>query len=306
MTPHQSPDWYDRMYNNRALVPDFANYLQQWTRDSQAVRDCQPCLTDISYGSGPSETLDIFTAAKPGQNTPSQAPQNHRPNGANSLSSPVLVFLHGGYWRALDKSDHSFVAPSLTEQGITVVVPNYALCPAVTIPEIVMQMVKALAWVWRHIDTWGGDASRIHVAGHSAGGHLAAMMLACDWRAYGPDLPPDLVKSALSVSGLYELDSMRRSPLLQEALRLDEEQVLKASPAWLPAPKRGALHSVVGGLESEAFLAHNQLIQKSWGTQRVPTAQVLPGLHHFSMMNAFATPGHALNQQVLALCQAHS
>ena len=303
MTPHQSPDWYDRMYNNRALVPDFANYLQQWTRDSQAVRDCQPCLTDISYGSGPSETLDLFTAAKPAHSTSGQSPQNHRPSAANSLSSPVLVFLHGGYWRALDKSDHSFVAPSLTEQGITVVVPNYALCPAVTIPEIVMQMVKALAWVWRHIDTWGGDASRIHVAGHSAGGHLAAMMLACDWPAYAPDLPPDLVKSALSVSGLYELDSMRRSPLLQEALRLNEEQVLKASPAWLPAPKRGALHSVVGGLESEAFLAHNQLIQKSWGAERVPTAQVLPSLHHFSMMNAFATPGHALNQQVLALCQ---
>jgi arylformamidase len=216
------------------------------------------------------------------------------------------VFLHGGYWRALDKSDHSFVAPSLTEQGVTVVVPNYALCPAVTIPEIVMQMVKALAWVWRHIDTWGGDVSRIHVAWHSAGGHLAAMMLACDWRAYAPDLPPDLVKSALSVSGLYELDSLRRSPMLQEALRLDEQQVLMASPAWLPAPKRGVLHSVVGGLESEAFLAHNQLIQNAWGRERVPTAQVLPGLHHFSMMKAFATPGHALNQQVLVLCQAHS
>jgi arylformamidase len=214
-----------------------------------------------------------------------------------------LVFFHGGYWRALDKSDHSFVAPSLTQQGVTVVVPNYALCPAVTIPEIVMQMVKALAWVWRHIDTWGGDASRIHVAGHSAGGHLAAMMLACDWRAYAPDLPPTLVKSALSVSGLYELDSLRRSPMLQEALRLDEEQVLKASPAWLPAPKRGVLHSVVGGLESEAFLAHNQLIQNAWGRERVPTAQVLPGLHHFSMMKAFATPGHPLNQQLLALCQ---
>jgi arylformamidase len=297
MTTHHSPDWYDRMYNNRALVPDFANHLQQWTRDSQAVRDSQPCLTDLRYGSGPSENLDIFTAA----NSAHGAPVHPRQRTA----TPVLVFLHGGYWRALDKSDHSFVAPSLTQQGITVVVPNYALCPAVTIPEIVMQMVKALAWVWRHIDTWGGDASRIHVAGHSAGGHLAAMMLACDWRAYAPDLPPDLVKSVLSVSGLYELDSLRRSPMLQEALRLDDEQVFKASPAWLPAPKRGVLHAVVGGMESEAFLAHNQLIQNAWGKQRVPTAQVLPGLHHFSMMKAFATPGHALNQQLLALCQTH-
>jgi arylformamidase len=295
MTPHHSPDWFDRMYNNRALVPDFANHLQQWTRDSQAVRDSQPCLTDLRYGSGPSENLDIFTAA----NSAHGAPVHPRLRAA----TPVLVFLHGGYWRALDKSDHSFVAPSLTQQGITVVVPNYALCPAVTIPEIVMQMVKALAWVWRHIDTWGGDANRIHVAGHSAGGHLAAMMLACDWRAYAPDLPPDLVKSVLSVSGLYELDSLRRSPMLQEALRLDDEQVFKASPAWLPAPKRGVLHTVVGGMESEAFLAHNQLIQNAWGKQRVPTAQVLPSLHHFSMMKAFATPGHALNQQLLALCQ---
>jgi arylformamidase len=131
------------------------------------------------------------------------------------------------------------------------------------------------------------------------------MMLACDWRAYAPDLPPDLVKSVLSVSGLYELDSLRRSPMLQEALRLDDEQVFKASPAWLPAPERGVLHAVVGGMESEAFLAHNQLIQNAWGKQRVPTAQVLPGLHHFSMMKAFATPGHALNQQLLALCQTH-
>ena len=303
MTPHHSPDWYDRMYNNRALVPDFANYLQQWTRDSEAVRQTHACLTDLRYGNGPNENLDIFTTAKHLASAPRQVLQSELQS--NLTSSPVLVFLHGGYWRALDKSDHSFVAPSLTEQGLTVVVPNYALCPAVTIPQIVMQMVKALAWVWRHIGTWGGDATRIHVAGHSAGGHLAAMMMACDWRAYAPDLPPDLVKSALAVSGLYELESMRRSPLLQEALRLDEEQVRQASPAWLPAPQRGALHSVVGGLESEAFLAHNQLIQDAWGPKRVPTAQVLPGLHHFSIMNAFATRGHALNQQVLALCQAH-
>lgn len=283
-TSHHSAEWHDQVYNNRALVPDFATYLQQWAADSTVVRDTEPCLTDISYGTGPSENLDIFTTAKP--------------------KAPVLVFLHGGYWRALDKSDHSFVAPSLTHQGVCVVVPNYALCPAVTIPQIVMQMVKALAWVWRHIDTWGGDPSRIHVAGHSAGGHLAAMMLACEWQRHAPDLPPDLVKSALSVSGLYELASLRRSPLLQEALRLDDKQVLQASPAWMPAPKQGVLHSVVGGLESEAFLAHNQLIQQAWGPKRVPVAQVLPGLHHFSMMNAFATSGHALNRQMLKLCQA--
>ena len=303
MTPIHSSDWYDRMYNNRALVPDFANYLQQWTRDSESVRQTHACLTDLSYGTGPNENLDIFTAIEHVKRAPNHSKQSEFPSNWHPEKSPVLVFLHGGYWRALDKSDHSFVAPPYTEQGITVVVPNYALCPAVTIPEIVMQMVKALAWVWRHIDTWGGDPDRIHVAGHSAGGHLAAMMMACDWRAYASDLPTDLVKSALSLSGLYELQSLQHSPMLQEALRLDEAQVLKASPAWLPPPRHGVLHSVVGGLESEAFLAHNQLIQTAWGHLRVPVSEVLPGLHHFSMMNAFATPGHGLNKRVLKLCQ---
>ena len=296
-TDHHAPDWHDRMYNNRALVPDFATYLQQWSADSQVVRQTHACLTDISYGGGPSETLDIFTPDSLPVTRPDTSPKD-------ASLAPVLVFLHGGYWRALDKSDHSFVAPSLISQGVCVVVPNYALCPAVTIPDIVMQMVKALAWVWRHIATWGGDPRRIHVAGHSAGGHLAAMLMACDWRACAPDLPADLVKSGLSVSGLYELDSIRRSPLLQASLRLDDEQVRRASPAWMPAPAHGVLHSVVGGLESEAFLAHNQLIQTAWGVERVPVAEVLPGLHHFSMMNAFATPGHALNRRVLQLCQA--
>jgi arylformamidase len=279
----RSPEWFDRVYNNRALVPDFATYLERWTADSQAVRQSQPCLTDLRYGSGPSENLDIFTTAQ--------------------AKAPVLVFLHGGYWRALDKSDHSFVAPALTEQGVCVVVPNYALCPAVTIPQIVMQMVKALAWVWRHIDTWGGDPSRIHVAGHSAGGHLTAMLMGCDWRAYEPDLPPDLVKTSLSVSGLYELDSVRQSPLLQQDLRLDDKQVVACSPAWMVPPMTGQLFSVVGGLESEAFLSHNQLIQNAWGRQCVPVAQVVPGLHHFSMMDAFAQRGHPLNDLVLEVCQ---
>lgn len=279
----RSPEWFDRVYNNRALVPDFATYLERWTADSQAVRQSQPCLTDLRYGSGPSENLDIFTTAQ--------------------AKAPVLVFLHGGYWRALDKSDHSFVAPALTEQGVCVVVPNYALCPAVTIPQIVMQMVKALAWVWRHIDTWGGDPTRIHVAGHSAGGHLTAMLMGCDWRAYEPDLPPDLVKTSLSVSGLYELDSVRQSPLLQQDLRLDDKQVVACSPAWMVPPMTGQLFSVVGGLESEAFLSHNQLIQNAWGRQCVPVAQVVPGLHHFSMMDAFAQRGHPLNDLVLEVCQ---
>ena len=279
-----SPEWFDRMYNNRALVPDFAEHLQRWADESKHAREHSNGLFDLSYGEGLNETLDIFTTS--------------------SAKAPVLVFLHGGYWRALDKSDHSFIAPALTKEGVCVVVPNYALCPAVSIKDIVMQMVKALTWVWRYISHWGGDPGRIHVAGHSAGGHLAAMMMACEWSRYAKDLPPDLVKSALAISGLFELESVRRSPMLQADLRLDDAQAVQCSPAWMPAPLHGALLSVVGALESEEFLRHNALIRQSWGEQRVPLYQELPDLHHFSILSALSQSDHRLHQMALDMCFA--
>lgn len=279
MHMRQTPEWYDRMYNNRAWVPDFANHLQHWTEQSKTARHQLRGLTDISYGDGPNENLDIFPA--------------------NLAHAPVMVFLHGGYWRALDKSDQSFIAPSFTREGVCVVVPNYALCPMVTIPDIVMQMVKALTWVWRYISEWGGDPSRIHVVGHSAGGHLAAMMMACQWQRYADDLPADLVKSGLSVSGLFELESVMRSPMLQSDLRLDEAQVLRCSPAWMPTPAQGSFWSVVGALESDEFIRQHMLIQQAWGKACVPVCEALPGLHHFNVLSALAESGSYLNRLAL-------
>ena len=183
------------------------------------------------------------------------------------------------------------------------VLPNYALCPAVTIPEITLQMVKALAWTWRHIAQYGGDPSRITVAGHSAGGHLAAMLLACDWKAVAPDLPADLVKNALSISGLYELEPLMHTPFLQESLRLTPQDALRASPAYLPCPAKGQLYSVAGADESEEFLRQNALIEKAWGAKTVPVCEALPGLNHFSIVEAFAQPGHRLNGLGLQLLQ---
>jgi arylformamidase len=284
------PAWLDRMYNNRALVPDHPAYFARWAEDSQAVRKRLPCQVDVPYGNHAGDMLDVFPAGNFGT-------QGARPG----KGAPVLVFIHGGYWRALDKSDHSFIVPAFTEAGACVVVPNYALCPAVTIPDITLQMVKALAWTWRHIARYGGDPSRITVAGHSAGGHLAAMLLLCDWKAYANDLPADLVKNALSISGLYDLEPMRHAPFVKDALKLTPEQVAKASPALLPAPRRGTLYSVAGADESAEFLRQNLLIQQAWGEGVVPVCESHLRRNHFSALDALADTGHRLHSLALDL-----
>lgn len=283
MEEHDGP-WHDRMYNNRALVPQFAQHLQGWSETSQRARSTLRCELDVAYGDDVSERLDVF----PAQGT----------------KVPVLVFLHGGYWRALDKRDHSFVAPTFVENGVCVVVPNYALCPAVTVPHITLQMARAVAWTWHNIARFGGDPSRITVAGHSAGGQLAAMMLACLWRQLDQALPQQVVRSALAISALHDLGPIMRTPFLQGDLQLTPEQVAMASPARLPSPAAGTLYSVCGGDESAEYLRQNALIRQAWGSTRVPVCETLPGLNHFSVLETLAQPGHRLHALALELLRA--
>jgi arylformamidase len=278
------PQWLDRMYNNRLLVPSHATHFARWAQDSEIARQALPCRLDLAYGSQPGETLDVFPASA------SRAGDK----------APVLVFIHGGYWRSLDKADHSFIAPPFTQAGACVVVLNYALCPADSIPDIARQMVAALAWTWRHVADFGGDPERITVAGHSAGGHLAAMLLAHDRAAHAPDLPPDVVFNALSISGLYDLEPIRLTPFLKD-LNLTPEQVRQASPVLLPCPLQGTLYSVAGGDESEEFLRQNRLIRQAWGLETVPVCESLPGLNHFSILEALIEPSHRLHQLALEL-----
>lgn len=277
------PAWLEQQYNNRARVPDYASHLQKWATASAHTRENAQCVLDLPYGDGPSETLDIF---------PTQVP-----------NAPVLVYLHGGYWRALDKSDHSFVAPAFTAAGAMVVVPNYALAPAVSVEDITLQMARALEWTWRHAAEHGGDASRITVVGHSAGGHLAAMMLSCRWKQLADDLPAQLVQGALSLSGLYDLEPIRHTPFLQADLRLTPASVKRLSPAFFPRPK-GKLVTLVGALESEEFLRQNQLIRDVWGPTAVPVCEAVPGADHFTILRELVDPGsrvHALGRQLLGL-----
>lgn len=274
------------MYNNGARVPAFPRYVQSWIERSEQARQGAGCVLDLPYGTGQRERLDIFPAA--------------------NANAPVLVFIHGGYWRSMSKAESSFVGAALARTGACVVVPEYALCPGtpghpVTIPQIVVQMVHGLSWTWRNIARYGGDPSRITVAGHSAGGHLTAMLMACDWKAFDPSLPANLLRNGLSISGLHELESIRRTPYLQASLHLSATDALRASPARLPAPRAGVLHAVVGADESPEFLRQNQLIQSAWGNGKVPVCEALDGLNHFSVLDALVEPGTRLNNLVRGL-----
>lgn len=271
-----SPAWYDEQYNNRARVPECVLFMQRWAQWSEQTRSEGRARLDLRYGPGLKETLDVF-----------ESPRSR---------APIVVFIHGGYWRSLDKSDHSFVAPAIQQAGALPVIVNYDLAPSVGVREICLQMVRALEWVWRHGAEMGGDPQRIHVVGHSAGGHLAAMMMCAQWGRHAADLPADLVKSAMSISGVHELDSVRHAAFVQADLKLSAQEAVQCSPAWMPAPSHGHIYCVAGGIESPEFLRHNALLRQHWGPQRVPVVEDLAGEHHFSIVDQFRQPNSRVVQ----------
>jgi arylformamidase len=277
----QDAQWLDTQYNNRARIPEHPQIFARWAAASQHAREHATVHPDLPYGEGPNETLDVFPSAAAG--------------------APVLVFIHGGWWRSLDKSDHSFLAPPFVVRGAMVVVPNYALCPAVSIEEIALQMVRALAWTYRNAARYGGDPGRIVVAGHSAGAHLAAMLLCCRWSGVSPDLPQRLVHSALAISGVFDLDPIRRTPFLQVDLHLSPPAVRRLSPLRFPPPA-GRLFAVVGGDESDEFLRQNRLLREAWGRRSVPVCERVAGANHLTVLDTLADPGarlHALACRLL-------
>jgi arylformamidase len=268
------PAWLDLQYNNRARIVEHPQIFERWAARSAQARSELSCRQDVRYGDGPGETLDIFPTT--------------------TQDAPVLVFIHGGWWRALDKADFSFVAPLFVRGGAMVVLPNYALCPAVTVEHITLQMVRALAWVWRHAALYGGNPRRIVLVGHSAGGHLATMLLSCAWRDWAGDLPANLVRSALSVSGVYDLAPVQQTPFLQADLRLTAQSARRLSPALFPAPRSRRLVACAGALESEEFLRQNQRIRDAWGAATVRVCETVPGRNHLDVVDGLAESGSRL------------
>ncbi|MEK8029537.1 alpha/beta hydrolase [Ideonella sp. DXS29W] len=271
--------WLDAQYNNRARVPEHAAIFDRWREASRLTREQSRCELDVAYGEGADERADVFFAPAP--------------------HAPLLIFIHGGYWRALDKSDQSFIAPSFVADGAAVMVPNYSLCPAVTIEQIAMQMARAVAWAWRHAAELGIDPSRIALAGHSAGAQLAAMLLCCRWKDVDPQMPILPLHGALGISGVYDLEPLRLAPFLAD-LALTPTSVKRLSPAFFPRPKR-PLYAVVGGGESEEFIRQNQLIRDQWGPTAVPVCETLAAHHHFDVLYNLADPAGRLHDLALRL-----
>ncbi len=270
----------DRQYSARGTVPDVLPIMAEYRARTQAVQARVACRRDIAYGPSEPERLDVYPAAAP-------AP------------APVFVFIHGGYWRALDAADSGFMAEAMTQAGICVVVLNYTLAPAASLDEIVRQCRAALVWVHTNIAGHGGDPARIHVGGSSAGAHLAAMLAAPETAAK-TGLPVDVVKGMTLLSGLYDLTHLPRTHI-NEWMRLDGPAAERNSPLWrLPRPGTRIVGSYAPS-ETDEFKRQSEVYLAACHAAGCPVVVVaVPGTNHFDIVFALEQPESALSQAVRA------
>lgn len=264
----------DRQLNLRARWPEHPQFFERWARDSAAVRAQLGARLDLAYGDTPAETLDLFPAG----------------TGA----APLLAFIHGGYWQGLDKSDFSYLAPAYVDAGIAFASLNYALAPMATVGAMVAQVRGALVWLHRNAADLGIDAGRIVVAGHSAGGHLAAMALSTDWRALDPELPRELLAGGCAISGVYDLEPIRLS-YHNKVLGIAPEEVVPWSPLHCVPQHAAPLLLAVGSEETDEFLRQQAEFAAAWKASGLRVAEVdMTGLHHFTAVDALGERGHDL------------
>ncbi len=280
MAAAMTPEDVERGYNNRAAVPEHPEWLARWTALSDAAIETLRPARDVRYGTALNETLDLYVP--------------------RSAARGTLLFIHGGYWRALDKSDHGFVAPPFVDAGFAVAVINYDLCPAVSVATIVDQSRNALQWLVREGPSRGAPAP-IVIAGHSAGGHLTAMMYATDWRARGLASTP--FAGGVSLSGVHDL-----TPLVQFShnvdLRLDEAEARRLSPINCRPLAEAPLVTAVGGDETSEFVRQTRLLWDAWPQRRPAGAQApmeIPARHHYSVVLDYTDADSALTRATLAL-----
>jgi arylformamidase len=271
--------WLDQQYNPRINVSDVPSIFADWQKRSEVARNRTASKTlDLRYGKLPGEQLDVFLCSN-----------------AKSISkkAPTLVFIHGGYWRAMDKSDFSFIAEPYLANGVNVVLTNYDLCPQVSLETICRQQSRAFGWLYKNSALLGLAPNRIFVSGHSAGGHLAAMMSVVHWPSVALELPNHLIQGAISLSGLFDLRPLVVTPFLANDLRLTEDQAIQMSPALMKSEFNAPLLVAVGQKESNEFHRQSELLIAAWPSRCLPLLEVSEA-NHFVICDEFANSSSPL------------
>jgi len=256
---------YEVEYNNRARVPENPALMAGWARDAAAYRE-QHAPRAMCYGPGVRHTIDFFSGDGQG---------------------PIVVFIHGGYWQALDGSSSSHCAKGLNAHGVDVAVPTYDLCPQVSVDTIIEQMRNAA----RELARLG---RQLVISGHSAGGHLAACLLATDWQSLDASLPKELVIAAYTISGLFDLVPLVDTSI-NRALQLDPVTAKAASPLFWKPPTHGSLDAVVGGEESAEYFRQSRTMTETWGAAGMRTRYgTIEGANHFTAIAPLADPASSM------------
>lgn len=277
-----SADELEYQFNPRRTVPDFEAHQSAGAQRSAEVRARLKGHLDLAYGATALQKVDLFPAAPRGKG-----------------ASPVHLFFHGGYWRAQDKANFAFVAEHLVERGICAVIANYDLCPAVTLDEVVAAARRAIAWTWRHAAGYGADPERLTISGSSAGAHLQAMALAHDWAAEG--LPPDIVKGAVPISGIYDPEPAMHTTVNAE-IGLTAAIARRNNALALAPRMRCPVALFVGEDEPPEWRRQTELYAAHLRRHGLePEVTLVPGAHHFSILDHYQDPASAILRAIFAM-----
>ena len=272
----------DIEYNNRGRFPDTADCKAAQVVGSDEAKAEYECRLDVKFGEGETDLLDIYIAEGDGPR-------------------PIHVFFHGGYWKSNTKNDFGFVAKPFVPHGLTTIVVEYPLIPSVRMGTLIDRCCASMEWVWRNADSFGGDKNNITISGHSAGGHITAMMMQTDWPSYGDGLPKDLVKGGCSISGVSDLDPVRLS-FQNDELQFSPEEAAEFSTLFMDPKHAGPLLAVAGGIEGPEFIRQTTELADAWSAKGMDVkGWILEGKHHFTTINQYLDPESELSRAVRGL-----